>query len=257
MSAYISWSQVSRIELTQWTESGRNRIWRSPCVGDVGEAVLISTMFVNLKIFDVLTVHQLLTKMLKTLKIITRMIPLIFALNPTTTITQATNPSVLTMTLQMVHSPAKTNPTNRKIKRTRPASWTYIFLSFSSICGNPAGANFWRTHESERTMSRPPTTERLRRKKLRSKMRPYPRACVTTTPRRPQTAYSECFRNMIPVEQMVMAMTLTMRKTCVIYFGTVWLLALSMPYNLTLEPALTVSIIAEVEQLIVPLRNDS
>ena len=70
------------------------------------------------------------------------------------------------------HSPLKTKPTNRKMRSTWPASWKYILRSFSSICGRPAKALVFRTHESESTMRRPPMTERLRRKKLRSKMSP-------------------------------------------------------------------------------------
>jgi uncharacterized membrane protein YphA (DoxX/SURF4 family) len=31
-----------------------------------------------------------------------------------------------------LHSPEKTNPTKRKISKTRPANWTYILRSFSS-----------------------------------------------------------------------------------------------------------------------------
>ena len=159
-----------------------------------------------------LTVQKLLTKMLKMLRIRTSITALNFALNPTTTITHATNPNMLTITLPMPHSPAYTKPMKRTIRSTLPASWKYIFLSFSSICGNPAGANFLRTQLSDKTMRRPPMTLRLRRKKLRSKMRPYPRAWVMTTPRRPATAYSLYLRMITREEQEHMARTLERRK---------------------------------------------
>lgn len=119
-----------------------------------------------------LTVQKLLTKRLKMLRITTSMVALNFALKPTTTMTQATKPSAATSTRQKLQVPLKTNPTNKKINRTLPASWKYILRSFSSISGSPANAFVLRTHESERTMRRPPITDRLRRKKLRSKMSP-------------------------------------------------------------------------------------
>lgn len=134
------------------------------------------------------TVQKLLTNRLKTLKMTTSMIALNFALKPTTTITQATNPNSATITLQMLHVPLNTNPMKRKIKSTRPASWKYILRSFSSSCGRPAKAFDLRIHESESTINSPPMTDRLRRKKFRSKINPYPSACVTTTPINPATA---------------------------------------------------------------------
>lgn len=69
-----------------------------------------------------LTAQKLFTSKLNTLKITTNMIALIFALKPTTTITHATNPSKLTMTLAKVHSPATTKPKNKKISRILPAN---------------------------------------------------------------------------------------------------------------------------------------
>jgi hypothetical protein len=143
--------------------------------------VLVGVRFVELYLVSrsvdkvrrfLLTVQKLLTKRLKTLRITTSMVALNFALKPTTTITHATKPSAATSTRQKLQVPLKTNPTNKKIKRTLPASWKYILRSFSSISGNPANAFVLRTHESERTIRRPPMTDRLRRKKLRSKMRP-------------------------------------------------------------------------------------
>lgn len=119
-----------------------------------------------------LTVQKLLTSTLKTLSRTTRMTALSLALNPTTTITHATNPIKLTRTLQMLQSPAKTKPMKRKMSKTRPPSWMYIFLSFSSIVGSPANTLLFFTKLSPRTMRRPPMTDRLRRKKFRSKMRP-------------------------------------------------------------------------------------
>ena len=134
------------------------------------------------------TVQKLFTNKLKMLKMTTNMMALNLALKPTTTITQATKPKSATITLQMLHVPLKTNPMKRKIKRTRPASWKYIFRSFSSIDGRPAKALVLFTHESERTINRPPVTDKLRRKKFKSKISPYPSAWVTTTPTRPATA---------------------------------------------------------------------
>jgi len=143
-----------------------------------------------------LTVQKLLTSRLKTLNITTSMIALNLALKPTTTITQATNPKRATITLQMLHLPLKTKPTNKKIKRTRPASWKYILRSFSSIDGRPAKALDFRTQESDRTIKRPPITDKFRRKKLRSKMSPYPSACVTTTP---MSRIAKCTSNLLVV----------------------------------------------------------
>lgn len=168
-----------------------------------------------------LTVQKLFTIRLKILSITTNITALILALKPTTTITQATKPRILTSILPKFHSPAKTNPTKRKINNTLPASWKYIFRSLSSICGSPAGANFWRTHESESTIINPPITDRLRRKKLRSNIRPYPRAWVMTTPTRPTTACSLYLRMMTRVEHEIMAMTLPVRKRWVRPRGTV------------------------------------
>ena len=167
-----------------------------------------------------LTVQKLFTKRLNTLNITTNKIALHFALNPTTTITHATSPNRLTATLVNPHSPLHMNPTNKRINNIRPASWMYFFLSFSAGSGRPAGANFFLTQLSLRTMRRPPITLRLRRKKLRSKMRPYPRACVTTTPIRPKTAYSGYLRMMTRVEQVHMATTLRRRKRWVRPHGT-------------------------------------
>ena len=118
-----------------------------------------------------LTVQKLFTNRLNTLSNTTNINALNFALNPTTTMTQATKPNKLTKTLQKLQLPVNTKPMKRNTKRTLPPSCTYIFLSFSSICGNPA-KTLLRTQLSERTRRRPPITERLRRKKLMSKMRP-------------------------------------------------------------------------------------
>jgi hypothetical protein len=167
-----------------------------------------------------LTVQKLLTRTLKTLRTTTSNMPLSLALNPTTTMIHATRPSRLTAALQKDQEPEKTNPTNKKISRTLPPSWKYIFRSFSSRVGSPAGAKRFRTQLSDRTIIRPPKTERLRRKKFRSKIRPYPKAWVMTTPHSPMTAYSECRRLITSVEQVIMATMLTMRKTCVIPRGT-------------------------------------
>lgn len=166
------------------------------------------------------TVQKLLTSTLNTLSRTTRRIALHLALKPTITIMQAPRPNKLTMIRHKLHWPEKTNPIKRKINSTRPANWTYILRSFSSNWGKPAGTNFLRTHESDRTISRPPTTLRLRRKKLRSKMRPYPRPCVTTTPSRPATPISVCLRAMTRKEHIDMAMMLRIRNECVTPQGT-------------------------------------
>lgn len=55
----------------------------------------------------------------------------------------------------------------------RRAGFTHYFLLSSSLkVGSPAKKFFRETMESENTMRRPPMTDRLRRKKLMSKMRP-------------------------------------------------------------------------------------
>lgn len=86
----------------------------------------------RLGILGNLTVQKLLTKRLKMLRSTTRRVALNLALKPTTTMTQAPAPKMLTITRQMDQLPLKMNPRKRKIRRTRPASWKYIFLSFSS-----------------------------------------------------------------------------------------------------------------------------
>ena len=63
-------------------------------------------------------------------------------------------------------------------------------------------------------------TDRLRRKKLRSNISPYPSAWVMTTPISPKTAYSGYLRMMIKMEQVVMAQTLMRRKRWVRPQGT-------------------------------------
>jgi hypothetical protein len=70
----------------------------------------------------VLTVQKLFTNKLKMLNKTTNMIALNFALNPTTTITQATKPIKLTMTLQKLQDPVNTKPMKRNTRRTRPPS---------------------------------------------------------------------------------------------------------------------------------------
>lgn len=119
-----------------------------------------------------LTVQKLFTPMLKMLRMTTRSVALNLALKPTTTMTQATRPTRETTILHTDHWPLKTNPMKRKIRSTRPASWKYILRSFSSSWGRPAKALVFRTQESDRTIRRPPQTERFRRKKLRSKIKP-------------------------------------------------------------------------------------
>lgn len=119
-----------------------------------------------------LTVQKLLTTRLKKLRIMTSMIALSFALKPTTTMTHATKPRSATKTRSSDQVPLKMKPMKRKMSRTRPASWKYILRSFSSISGSPAKAFVFFIQESDSTIRRPPMTDRLRRKKFRSKMRP-------------------------------------------------------------------------------------
>ena len=159
---------------TQWKEFGRNHISQSPCVGDVREAVHLSVQqSTSVHISRVLlTVQKLLTKRLNTLSITTNNIALHFALKPTTTITQATNPNKLTNILANPQSPLHMNPTNNSIRRILPASWIYFLRSFSAGKGKPAGANLLRTQLSLSTIRSPPITLRFRRKKLRSNIRP-------------------------------------------------------------------------------------
>jgi len=84
--------------------------------------------------------------------------------------------------------------------------------SVSLILGRPANRLFLDTIESLKTMKRPPMTLRLRRKKFRSKIRPYPKPWITTTDRRPPTANSVCFLRMTAPEATSIVTTLTMRK---------------------------------------------
>lgn len=49
---------------------------------------------------------------------------------------------------------------------------------------------FFLLRLSDKTMSNPPMTDKLRRKKLMSKMRPYPKPCTTTTLSRAPTLIS-------------------------------------------------------------------
>ena len=135
-----------------------------------------------------LTVQKLLTRRLKMLRMTTSMMALNLALKPTTTMTQATKPKKATITLQTLQVPLRTNPAKRKMSKTLPASWKYILRSFSSIDGRPAKALVFRTQESDKTINKPPITDKFRRKKLTSKMSPYPSAWVTTTPASPATA---------------------------------------------------------------------
>lgn len=134
------------------------------------------------------TDHQLLANTLKILKTTTRNAADHFALKPMATMTHAARPIIETRTRAMLHSPCRMNPRNRKIKRTRPArrklynrqtavntrvkSAHYFLRSVSLIVGKPANGDFRETIESLNTMNRPPMTLKLRRKKLRSKMRP-------------------------------------------------------------------------------------
>ena len=200
------------------------------------------------------SVQKLFTKILKMLRMTTNMMALNLALKPTTTMTQATKPSKLTQILQKLQSPRKTKPTKRKMSRTRPASWKYILRSFSSNCGRPAGANFLRTQESDRTIKRPPMTDKLRRKKLRSKTRPYPIPWRTTTPMSPITPWSEFLRAMIIIEQTVMAITLMIRKRCVRPLGTVARAHVScVPGTQSFGKVRTVSVVVQIRELVAPL----
>jgi hypothetical protein len=126
---------------------------------------------------------------LKTLKRVTRKLALHFALNPTATMIQAPNPTMETMTRAKDHDPWKINPMKRKISRIRPANWKlsistdprslsgeagthYFLLSVSLRDGIPAKSFFLFWRESERTISKPPTTLRFRRKNERSNRSP-------------------------------------------------------------------------------------
>lgn len=67
--------------------------------------------------------HQLFTNTLATLNTVTNRLALHLALKPTATMIQAARPRRETMARKRVNLPWKANPMNRKIKRTRPASW--------------------------------------------------------------------------------------------------------------------------------------
>ena len=213
------------------------------------------------------TVQKLLTSTLNTLSRTTRRIALHLALKPTITIMQAPRPNKLTMIRHKLHWPEKTNPIKRKINSTRPANWTYILRSFSSNWGKPAGTNFLRTHESDRTISRPPTTLKLRRKKLRSKMRPYPRPWVTTTPSRPATPISVCLRATTRKEHIDMAMTFRMRNECVTPQGTIHQKPQVSPLNggnggngggnQWEERDHTLAVVTQVQKLVTPLSENA
>ena len=98
---------------------------------------------------------------------------------------------------------------NRKIKRILPASWKYFFRSVSDMMlGSPAKIGDFRfDSESERTIKRPPMTDKLRRKKFRSKIRPYPNPCATTTRRRPAIDGSGYRLAMTSDEQLSMTLS--------------------------------------------------
>ena len=128
----------------------------------------------------------MLMNTLNTLNKVTRKLALHLALNPTATMIQAPNPTMETMTLAKDHDPWKMNPIKRKMSRIRPANWklfisivtgdekgTYYFLLSVSLSeGIPAKSFFLFCRESDKTMSRPPTTLRFRRKKDRSNNSP-------------------------------------------------------------------------------------
>jgi len=74
------------------------------------------------------------------------------------------------------HTSRKLEAVSARVRLSAMTKWGevthYLRLSLSLMVGNPANVAFLLVIESEKTMRRPPTTERLRRKKLRSKMRP-------------------------------------------------------------------------------------
>lgn len=73
--------------------------------------------------------------------------------------------------------------------------------------------------ESLKTMRRPPITLKFLRKKLRSKIRPYPNACTMTTPRRPPTAYSECFLRITAPEPTSIVYVTDVKGVCILTAG--------------------------------------
>lgn len=118
------------------------------------------------------------------------------ALNPATIMPTRARPTMEQRNRESDHSPWKTKPMNKKMRRMRPTSWKleskgqlalnradvphthYFFRSLSLISGRPANAAcddelpLPAPMPSLRTIMRPPATETLRRKKSRSKMRP-------------------------------------------------------------------------------------
>jgi hypothetical protein len=67
------------------------------------------------------TLHQLFTATLKTLRVMTRNAADHLALKPTATIIHAMKPNNDRIARPMLHSPWRTKPRNRKMRRTRPA----------------------------------------------------------------------------------------------------------------------------------------
>ena len=128
---------------------------------------------------------------LNTLKMRTRKAADHLALNPTATMPHAPNPMIDTNTRPTLHCPWMMNPKKRKISKTRPARRKlrklvrnnphgteigvfshYFFRSFSLMVGSPANGVRRVIIESLKTMNNPPMTLKLRKKKLRSKIRP-------------------------------------------------------------------------------------
>ena len=112
----------------------------------------------------------------------------------------------------MDHSPWTTKPRKRKTSKTRPASWKYLRLSVSLIEGKPAKMFFFLIKDSDMTIMRPPITERFLRKKFKSKMRPYPKPCITTTANKPPTAKTACWRLITKNEHANITTTLITKK---------------------------------------------
>ena len=137
------------------------------------------------------TLQKLFANTLKMLNVSTKNAADHLALKPSTTIMQAARPTMVMRKRPMDHEPWITKPTKRKMRRTRPARRkliyilgyysiaknnliaTYYFLrSESLIDGKPANLFLLLIIESLKTMNNPPTTLKLRKKNVRSKIKP-------------------------------------------------------------------------------------
>jgi len=115
-----------------------------------------------------------LSPKLTKLRISTSTNALDFARNPTTTIPQAASPNRDPSTRIRDSSPPNMREKNRNTNSTLPASCEYVLRSVSVNEGRPAKKSlfFVLRQDSDSNMSRPPITERLRKKNEESQIMP-------------------------------------------------------------------------------------